>query len=790
MKIGISNPNHKKINPQGLNIRQRLIRDIGFGIIAMGAFLSIIANISYNPADPSWNVATSQKIQNVLGSGGAIIADISQQLFGLNSYFLALSLIGMSVFALLKGPHNIAKARLRFFATILGIVFLGAAMAALPQNAKWPISSGYGGILGDFTLGSATLFFDHTNIARTIFGLFYLLLFFVCAYFSFNLRARDIDSAWDELTYYYSGLRVWIDEITKPKPKMHKKTPAAKIKVAPVNRAPLPVAPKFEETIPVQPLAKAQNIGIEIPKKTKISNRAQDEIQPDLPWEKKEGFELPHLEFLTKPPARNTNHDEAALRQNALMLMSVLNQFKVQGQIINVRPGPVVTLYELEPEAGTKSSRVIGIADDIARSMAAISCRVAVVKGRNAIGIELPNSIRESVYLRSLLASRDFERNNFDLPIALGENIGGEAAIVDLAKMPHVLIAGTTGSGKSVGINAMILSLLYRLTPEECRLIMIDPKRVELSIYNDIPHLLAPVVVDPKQAVAALKWTVREMENRYNLMSKVGVRNITGFNERAREAMAKGETFDHIERTGWNKETGEAILETRKLEIRPMPFIVVVIDEMADLMMTAGKEIEASLQRLAQMARAVGIHLITATQRPSVDVITGTIKANFPTRISYALASKTDSRTILGEGGADQLLGAGDLLYMANGGKILRLHGPFVSDDEVRKIVNALKAQGKPQYFEDITSISEEESDSESGMNNAFGGSSGDELFDKAVEIVATTRKVSTSFLQRQLKLGYNRAADLVDRMERENMISAPDHVGRRQVLLPDHKDY
>ena len=767
-----------------LNLRQRLVRDIGLAIIAMMALCALIANISYNSTDPSINVATSQKVSNWFGTGGAITSDLLQQFFGLNSYLLMLAIFGICVFALLSGPSRIMRPKFRLIMAILAILFSGAALSAMPQTAKWPMASGFGGIIGDLVLGTFTLFFQHANWARGLFGFISFFAFLICAYFAFNLKARDLDGAWDEATYYYSSFRVWIDSFGKPKKKM-----GQKIKVAskPIQEPAQKIVQNFEEK-PIQ--SKKINIGIELPKKSKASPRVNDELQPELPWERPEGFELPRLEFLKKPPQRNIQHDEAALRQNALLLMSVLNQFKVQGEIINVRPGPVVTLYELEPEAGIKSSRVIGLADDIARSMAAVSCRVAVVKGRNAIGIELPNSRRESVYLRTLLASREFENGGYDLPLALGETIGGEPSIVDLSKMPHLLIAGTTGSGKSVGINAMILSLLYRLTPEQCRFIMIDPKMVELSIYNDIPHLLAPVVIDPKKAVSALKWTVREMENRYKLMSKVGVRNITGFNERAREAQRKGETFEHIERTGWNRETGEPIFESRQLELKPMPFIVVVIDEMADLMMIAGKEIEGAVQRLAQMARAVGIHLITATQRPSVDVITGTIKANFPTRISYMVTTKIDSRTILGEGGAEQLLGQGDLLFMANGGRISRLHGPFVSDDEVRQIVAALKAQGSPQYFEDITSHIDEEGDSDNGMNGAFGANSGDELFDKAVNIVSQTRKVSTSFLQRQLKLGYNRAADLVDRMEREGMISAPDHVGRRQVLLPEHRDY
>lgn len=773
------NKKNRDYNPPNMKISERILRDLLLGFISIFSLLMFVANISFNPTDPSFNVATSGDINNLLGSFGANMADILRQVFGLNSFLFISFAISAPIFLLIKGPYKISKPHFRFIMGMIGIISFGIFLSALPPSSKWPFSSGFGGLLGDAALGIFTFPFEFANWSKAIFGFIFFISFLICAYYTFNLRFKDLDSAWDEFGYYWASLRVWFDNVLKPKTA----TQAKKIK--PIIKTSNNIAPNLREI----PIARKQEIAIEIPKKAKASTRAEIEVQPNLPFNNANGFELPRLEFLKKPPIRNLQHDEAALRQNAQLLLSVLNQFKIFGEIINVRPGPVVTLYELEPEAGIKSSRVISLADDIARSMAAISCRVAVVKGRNAIGIELPNSRRESVYLRSLLASREFEQSDNLLPLALGETIGGEPSIVDLSKMPHLLIAGTTGSGKSVGINAMILSLLYRHTPEQCRFIMIDPKMVELSIYNDIPHLLAPVVIDPKKAVSALKWTVREMENRYKLMSKVGVRNISGFNERANIAIKKGETFEHIERVGWNKETGEAIFETRRIELKPMPFIVVVIDEMADLMMIAGKDIEGAVQRLAQMARAVGIHLITATQRPSVDVITGTIKANFPTRISYMVTSKIDSRTILGEGGAEQLLGQGDLLFMANGGRISRLHGPFVSDDEVRQIVAALKAQGSPQYFEDITSNIEDDKD-EGNMNSPFGSNSGDELFDKAVEIVATTRKVSTSFIQRQLKLGYNRAADLVDRMEREGMISQPDHVGRRQVLLPEHKDY
>ncbi len=467
---------------------------------------------------------------------------------------------------------------------------------------------------------------------------------------------------------------------------------------------------------------------------------------------------------------------------NAQELEKVLEDFTVRGEIVNVRPGPVVTLYELEPAPGVKSSRVITLADDIARSMSAVSARVAVVPGRNAIGIELPNHQREMVYLRELFACQEFDETKHKLAIALGKTIGGEPIVVDLARMPHLLVAGTTGSGKSVAINTMILSLLYRLKPEECRLILVDPKMLELSVYDDIPHLLTPVVTDPKKAVVALKWAVREMEDRYKKMSKVGVRNIDGFNARVLEARASGEVITRNMQVGFDPETGEAIYETEELDLEPLPYIVVIVDEMADLMLVAGKDIEGAIQRLAQMARAAGIHLIMATQRPSVDVITGTIKANFPTRISFQVTSKIDSRTILSEMGAEQLLGQGDMLYMAGGGRISRVHGPFVSDAEVEKIVAYLRTQGQPAYLEAITSEDEsvDEGEAAQGPMNDEGGS----LYDRAVAIVLRDKKCSTSYIQRRLSVGYNKAASLVEQMEKDGVVSPPNHAGKREILL------
>ena len=519
------------------------------------------------------------------------------------------------------------------------------------------------------------------------------------------------------------------------------------------------------------------------------SSRAKAEAQPTLFDEKHADFELPPLGLLTNPASIERHHlSDEALEENARMLESVLDDYGVKGEIVSVRPGPVVTMYELEPAPGLKASRVIGLSDDIARSMMALSARVSTVPGRSVIGIELPNEKREKVVLREILATRDFDDGNQKLPLALGKDIGGDPVVANLSKMPHLLIAGTTGSGKSVAINTMILSLLYKLTPEDCRLIMIDPKMLELSVYDGIPHLLSPVVTDPKKAVVALKWVVGEMEERYRKMSKMGVRNIDGYNGRVKEALDKGEMFSRTVQTGFDDDTGEPIFETEEFEPRKLPYIVVIVDEMADLMMVAGKEIEACIQRLAQMARASGIHLIMATQRPSVDVITGTIKANFPTRISFQVTSKIDSRTILGEMGAEQLLGMGDMLYMAGGAKITRCHAPFVSDEEVEEIVNHLKAYGPPEYVSGVVEgPADEKADNIDAVLGLGGNTNGeDALYDQAVAIVIHDRKCSTSYIQRKLAIGYNKAARLVEQMEDEGVVSSANHVGKREILVPE----
>ncbi|MGV1790696.1 DNA translocase FtsK [Rhizobium sp. A37_96] len=575
--------------------------------------------------------------------------------------------------------------------------------------------------------------------------------------------------------------------------------PAAEARPAPVMVvAPMPA--KVAVPVPAEPVAKAAPI---LPAVEAAAQRLIDappsRISPRRPasltppeWRpiavSAEGeYEFPPRELLQEPVARSgVIMTQETLEQNAGLLESVLEDFGVKGEIIHVRPGPVVTLYEFEPAPGVKSSRVINLADDIARSMSALSARVAVVPGRNVIGIELPNVNRETVYFREMIDSPDFEKSGYKLALGLGKTIGGEPVIAELAKMPHLLVAGTTGSGKSVAINTMILSLLYRMSPEQCRLIMVDPKMLELSVYDGIPHLLTPVVTDPKKAVMALKWAVREMEDRYKKMSRLGVRNIDGYNSRVAAAKEKDETIHVMVQTGFDKGTGAPIEESQEMDLTPMPYIVVIVDEMADLMMVAGKEIEGAIQRLAQMARAAGIHLIMATQRPSVDVITGTIKANFPTRISFQVTSKIDSRTILGEQGAEQLLGQGDMLHMAGGGRISRVHGPFVSDEEVEKVVAHLKLQGRPEYLDTVTADEDEEDEEEDTAvfdKGAIASEDGDDLYEQAIKVVMRDKKCSTSYIQRRLGIGYNRAASLVERMEKDGLVGPANHVGKREII-------
>jgi S-DNA-T family DNA segregation ATPase FtsK/SpoIIIE len=821
------------------------VRLIGMIVLALVAIM-MVALASWSVDDPSFSYATSKPVANWLGFPGAVIADFSFQVLGLGIIALLIppAVWGWS-FLRRRVPSRMG---LRLLAWLGASGLVTGVLAFLPAPASWPLPTGLGGLIGTGFSNLAALVAgaEPQPVTAWLFAIILMAPTLALFWLALGLgsiampkaQARGkgkgteeaperngiLDVAIGALVHLgfsaQTAFRRAIDQARAnvaakreaeaaewregaEEPSLAGRAPAVAV-LPDERREPslggmsverrifAPVAePADDDDYPdeddeeLPPIAPARSPRVSPPARRPAPGaRAGREAQGSL-LDDPSGFELPALSLLAEPRQRGMSDEMRPERLEAMArrLEGVLEDFGVKGDIINVRPGPVVTLYELEPAPGIKSSRVISLADDIARSMSAISARVAVVPGRNAIGIELPNEHRETVYLREMLASSDFEKMKGKLPICLGKTIGGEPIIADLARMPHLLIAGTTGSGKSVGINTFILSLLYQMTPEKCRLIMIDPKMLELSIYDGIPHLLTPVVTDPSKAVTALKWAVREMEDRYRKMSKIGVRNIDGFNQRVSEAAAKGETITRTVQTGFDRETGEAIYESEEFNLEPLPFIVIVIDEMADLMMVAGKDIEGAVQRLAQMARAAGIHVIMATQRPSVDVITGTIKANFPTRISFQVTSKIDSRTILGEQGAEQLLGNGDMLYMAGGGRIRRLHGPFVSDGEVESIVKHLKMQGTPDYLDSITADEDEEFDPALALGEE-GGGSGDELYDKAVSIVLNDKKASTSYVQRRLAIGYNKAASLIERMEKEGVISPANHSGKREILV------
>ncbi len=750
--------------PSGLTSR------LAYAPVALAGLLLVADLVSYHAGDASFDTAAGAPPANMLGPLGADVADLSLQFLGLGAWVIALLVAAAGlggVFRRTGGARPRPRPVLKAIAVALGVIALAAAFAAPAPPVSWPLAAGLGGMAGDTLLSliMRPIALVATDKARWVAG-------GLCA----GVGLLSLGFVLDVARALFSKTS------TKPHSAERRSGETATVAERPARTRPEPALRSLDPVSPTDdPIdASASSLAIKAPKTTaRASDREQREIQPNLPFGEP-GFRLPELIMLTKPKPRASAIDEEALRQNAQLLENVLAEYGVRGQIDHIRPGPVVTLYELAPAPGVKSARVVALSDDIARSMSVAACRVSVVSGRNAIGIELPNARRETVFLRDLLASTEYEKASQILPLALGETIGGEPYIVDLAKMPHLLIAGTTGSGKSVGVNAMILSILYRLPPDKCKFIMIDPKMLELSVYDGIPHLLAPVVTDPKKAIVALKWTVREMEDRYRRMSKIGVRNVAGYNERANEALARGEHFVRTVQTGFN-EQGRPIFEEEKLRPEPMPYLVVVIDEVADLMMVAGKDIEGAVQRLAQMARAAGIHLIMATQRPSVDVITGTIKANFPTRISFQVTSKIDSRTIMGEQGAEQLLGMGDMLYMAGGGRITRLHGPYVDDEEVFKVAGFLREQGEPQYLDDVTALPDGE-DEEGGLAGDE-GAGGSDLYDQAVAVVTRDRKASTSYIQRRLQIGYNRAASLIERMEKEGVVGVANHAGKREIL-------
>ena len=861
----------------------RRLTELAGILLLLTTALAAIALASWNVQDPSLNHATAEPVRNVLGSPGAAAADILMQLFGVGALavLLPLALWGWRLLA----QKAVDSEGLRVIGWLVGAACAAGFASSFPPTSRWPLPTGLGGVVGDWTFGvPAILFFARNSpvgqsILALILGGAAFLSLAVAGGFFFHPRAtalpapvmpirlrgeprppaQDEEEVEESRSAPLGALMHWALSLkhmfgrrrergfgfareTRPQRPVGIGDVLARIKPG-SDSLPERREPEFGEggrtrvaaRRPLEPVALDEEVDDDFPdtpdersapspmrgERRPPARGAAPERELALPASSRvaaaagalkpgrrlgrenpgsgvdQVWEYPPITLLTEPrklPGAVVSPE--ALESNARLLEGVLDDFGVRGEIIHVRPGPVVTLYELEPAPGIKSSRVIGLADDIARSMSALSARVAVVPGRNVIGIELPNAKRETVYFRELIGSQDFEASKFKLALCLGKTIGGEPVIAELAKMPHLLVAGTTGSGKSVAINTMILSLLYRLKPEECRLIMVDPKMLELSVYDGIPHLLAPVVTDPKKAVMALKWAVREMEERYKKMSKLGVRNIDGYNQRAAEAKAAGEVVLRTVQTGFDRDTGEAVYEQEEMDLAPLPYIVVIVDEMADLMMVAGKDIEGAIQRLAQMARAAGIHLIMATQRPSVDVITGTIKANFPTRISFQVTSKIDSRTILGEQGAEQLLGQGDMLHMAGGGRIARVHGPFVSDDEVEKVVAHLKAQGRPDYLDAVTAGEDgEEGAAEDGegddgavfdkgaVSGALAGEDGADLYDQAVKVVLRDKKCSTSYIQRRLQIGYNRAASLVERMEKEGLVGPANHAGKREII-------
>ena len=793
MKIMRKSTGRSRFLPDGslAIIRKMALKWTGF-FLALLAVAMAVALITATATDPSWNTAVDGPVANLLGPFGAIIADLLLQWFGVAAGIPVLVALvwGLRYATTALPPQHW---RLRLSALVPTSIAAAIALAFLPDWTELPAgSSGALGKVLQTTL--AQLLPDELAwLPALIMG----LLAVIGAFFSLGLsasewgglsrRSMDAVMATTQAASEVAGaIRRTADDIRVPptEPFRHQYTRTESRREPPVFQPePEDEDDDDQEAFPLTDEPPQVHGALVEPKRPPANPGKRDQVARqgslDLGNPTFSGYEIPSLGLLSLTPEQGLPRlNQDGLAQNARMLETVLEDFGVNGKVVKVRPGPVVTLYELEPAPGTKTSRIIGLADDIARSMSALSVRIATIPGRNVMGIELPNSRREIVYLRELLACEQFEKANARLTLVLGKDISGAPVMVDLARMPHLLVAGTTGSGKSVAINTMILSLLSRLRPEECRIIMIDPKMLELSVYDGIPHLLAPVVTEPGKAVVALKWAVREMENRYRAMSQLGVRNIAGYNQRLSEAGAKGETLTRTVQTGFDPESGKPIYEEQTLALEPLPFIVVIVDEMADLMLVAGKEIEAAVQRLAQMARAAGIHIIMATQRPSVDVITGTIKANFPTRISFQVTSKIDSRTILGEQGAEQLLGQGDMLYMAAGGRITRVHGPFVSDDEVVAVVEHLRAQGEPLYVEAVTE--EEETEAELGGG---GGGSGDDLYDQAVALVAREGKASTSFVQRHLQIGYNRAARLIERMEAEGVVSKANHVGKREVL-------
>ncbi len=756
---------------------KRCVDVIACAMMAVAIF-GTLAVLSYHPYDPAFNVRGVDTINNWMGQMGAGFADLTLQTigYGVWGFIITIGLIGYRV---LKRKDFALPLSIRIIAFITGIFALSAAFASLSAPESWGGTLYLGGVIGAQILNALPFGHGLLNLGIGVLGIILCACAVGYPWDSWKLGASRMVNAIAFAIHKFKTAMGWVshyDAMAQSNaPQIEREEPR---KILPkmtdvIDAVSETVLPAREEPLVVQPERKPQ-------KQKALNLKPQNDNMGE--------WEFPPLDLLQEPPAQEAEQlDEQALQRNAMMLQQVLEDFSIQGEIVKIHPGPVVTLYELEPAPGTKSSRIIGLADDIARSMSAISVRCAVVPGRNVIGIEIPNKKRAIVYMRDILEGKEYQNTKCKLPLVLGKDIGGQPIIADLARMPHLLVAGTTGSGKSVAVNTMLMSLLYKLSPEQCRFIMIDPKMLELSVYNDIPHLLSPVVTEPGKAVVALKWAVHEMEERYRAMSKVGVRNIDGYNERIRQAKAKGEVLSRRVQTGFDADTGKPTYEEQPIELVELPYIVIIVDEFADLMLVAGKEVENAIQRLAQMARAAGLHIIMATQRPSVDVITGVIKANFPTRISFQVTSKIDSRTILGEGGAEQLLGMGDMLFMAGGGQIKRVHGPFASDEEVQDVVDHVKSQAEPDYMD--TSVGGGGAGGGNGIFDMFGegeegGESVDELYDEAVAIIAREGKASTSFIQRHLQIGYNRAARIIEEMERQGVVSSATATGKREVLV------
>ena len=815
-------------------IARRLVDGVAFALLAFAVFI-LSSLFSYDSRDPSWNTASGIDDQTVANMGavpGAWVSDLLLQTLGFGAFVFGLSFMMWS-YRIFK-RRSIRPITLRFAAILVSSILASVALAQIPSGT-WSVHPYLGSSAGSLILNKivAVTHYLHIPYAHNVIASFCGVLALGVFLYGAAFSRYEIQTIWFRIKVVIftivnicmsivNGFYDWVMHYNEPNDKSRPTRPGLMEKLSAMKenharlraahqdqKIPLQPAPQIgpdpadtkDDTSqpPVPPPSTTASIPVVKPQagEQKTTSKIHDSAQARFALSDMDGeWELPSLSLIQDVPedAVHSILNEDALRRNAELLKNVLADFNINGEIVSIHPGPVVTLYELEPAPGTKTSRVISLSDDIARSMSAVSVRCAVVPGRNVIGIELPNKTRQTVYMKEMILSRLYEKTNARLPLVLGKGIGGQPILADLAKMPHLLVAGTTGSGKSVAVNTMIMSLLYRLSPEECRFIMIDPKMLELSVYDDIPHLLSPVVTEPGKAIVALKWAVCEMEDRYRNMSKLGVRNIDGYNQRVREAIKNDEQIMQKVQTGFDPDNGKPIFEDQIMELVELPYIVIIVDEFADLMLVAGKDVENAIQRLAQMARAAGIHLIMATQRPSVDVITGVVKANFPTRISFQVTSKIDSRTILGDAGAEQLLGMGDMLYMAPGGRVTRVHGPFVSDQDVENTTNFLRSQAMPSYIDSVTNEEGDFSGSEV-MNAMFGGNGSDgddkvdELYDQAVAVVAREGKVSTSFIQRHLQIGYNRAARIVEEMEKQGIISPANATGKRQILVSDFSD-